>query len=117
MNQVPSPMCPHCGRNLSTDDLRGINCPSCGTSLPHHARAAQQVALVNQVMAQHMAAPPHAAYGQAMYGQAMAQSHLHAQQATRAAMSIGLIVAVIIGIVTVLIVVGAVVAVVLLRAP
>ena len=46
MNQVPSPQCPHCGRNLSTDDLRGQNCPSCGTALPHHARAAQQVALV-----------------------------------------------------------------------
>lgn len=110
MNQVPSPMCPHCGRNLSTDDLRGINCPSCGTSLPHHARAAQQVALVNQVMAQHMAAIP--TYG--MHHQQ--QVHHQVQQATRAAMSIGLIVAVIIGIVTVLVVVGAVVAVVLVRA-
>ena len=57
MNQVHSPQCPHCGRNLSTDDLRGQNCPSCGTALPHHARAAQQVALVNQIMAQHTGQP------------------------------------------------------------
>ena len=59
MNQVPTNTCPHCGRNLSTDDLRGQNCPSCGTALPHHARAAQQVALVNQMMGQWgVQAPP-----------------------------------------------------------
>ena len=76
MNQVPSPQCPHCGRNLSTDDLRGQNCPSCGTALPHHARAAQQVALVNQIMAQHMAAPPpYVVQQNPYYANAMHQAH------------------------------------------
>jgi hypothetical protein len=36
--------------NLTMDDLRGDNCRSCGTVLPHRARAAQQVAVVQQML-------------------------------------------------------------------
>ena len=105
MNTVPSPSCPHCGRNLSTDDLRGQNCPSCGTALPHHARAAQQVALVNQMMAQHMVAPPpYATYQNPHYNQAM----------NAAAKGIGLAVGIVIGVAVLLVVLGAVVAFVLM---
>jgi predicted amidophosphoribosyltransferase len=112
MNQVPSPQCPHCGRNLSTDDLRGQNCPSCGTALPHHARAAQQVALVNQMMAQHMAAPPpYATHQNPHYVHGMQ----HANQAMNAAAKgIGLAVGIVIGVTVLLIVVGAVVTFVLM---
>lgn len=48
---VPSVNCTHCGKNLTTDDLRRIDCRHCGTVLPHHARAQQQVAVINQMMA------------------------------------------------------------------
>jgi hypothetical protein len=107
MNQVPSPGCPHCGRNLSTDDLRGQNCPSCGTALPHHARAAQQVALVNQMMAQHMAAPPpYATYQNPHYVHGMQQAN---QAMNAAAKGIGLAVGIVIGVTVLLIVGGAVV--------
>jgi hypothetical protein len=47
---IPSPSCSHCGKNLTTDDLRRVDCRHCGTVLPHHARAAQQVAVINQMM-------------------------------------------------------------------
>lgn len=47
--------CPHCGANLSLDQLRGTDCPYCRSAFPHHARAVEQAALVNQVMAQNMA--------------------------------------------------------------
>ncbi len=53
MNQPPpQPRCSHCGANLSLDDLRGTNCRYCGTALPHQARAAEQAALVNQMLNQ-----------------------------------------------------------------
>ena len=53
MNQPPAqPRCPTCGANLSLDDLRGSNCRYCGTALPHQARAAEQAALVNQMLNQ-----------------------------------------------------------------
>lgn len=47
---VPNVACTNCGKNFTTDDLRGTNCRYCGTLLAHHARAAQQVAVVNQMM-------------------------------------------------------------------
>lgn len=43
--------CPTCGANLTPMDMARPNCAYCGTVLPHHARAAQQVAVVNQMMA------------------------------------------------------------------
>ncbi len=43
--------CYTCGANLTPMDMAKINCSYCGTVLPHHARAAQQVAVVNQMMA------------------------------------------------------------------
>lgn len=67
MNQ-PLQNCPHCGANLSLDDLRHTDCPYCHTALPHHAQAAGHAALVNQMLAdkgvgyqvpyQYGAAPP-----------------------------------------------------------
>ncbi|HVH42604.1 MAG TPA: hypothetical protein VM925_09675 [Labilithrix sp.] len=48
---VPTVSCTNCGKNFTTDDLRGTNCRYCGTLLAHHARAAQQVAVVNQMLA------------------------------------------------------------------
>jgi cobalamin biosynthesis Mg chelatase CobN len=48
---VPNPTCTNCGANLTTDDLRGNNCAYCGTVLPHRARAAQQVAVVQEMLA------------------------------------------------------------------
>ena len=48
---VPTVSCTNCGKNFTTDDLRGTSCRYCGTLLAHHARAAQQVAVVNQMMA------------------------------------------------------------------
>ena len=49
--------CEHCGAALSLDDLRGHDCPYCRTVLAHHARAAEQAALVNHMMAQRGLAP------------------------------------------------------------
>ena len=112
MNQVPTNTCPHCGRNLSTDDLRGQNCPSCGTALPHHARAAQQVALVNQMMGQWgVQAPPmqvgqpynpHANMGAGFganpyYQNAMNQAHAANQAAAKSMKLIFIIIGVIFG--------------------
>jgi hypothetical protein len=48
---VPTVSCTNCGTNFTTDDLRGTSCKYCGTLLAHHARAAQQVAVINQMMA------------------------------------------------------------------
>ena len=48
---MPNVHCSYCGKNLSTDDLRGTNCTHCGTVLPHRARAAEQVALVQGMLA------------------------------------------------------------------
>jgi hypothetical protein len=53
---APLYSCPHCGANLSLDQLRGTDCPYCGSVFAHHARSVQHAALVNQVMAQNMAA-------------------------------------------------------------
>jgi hypothetical protein len=48
---VPTVSCTNCGKNFTTDDLRGTSCKYCGTLLAHHARAQQQVAVINQMMA------------------------------------------------------------------
>jgi hypothetical protein len=47
---VPTVACTNCGKPFTTDDLRGTNCKFCGTLLAHHARAQQQVAVINQMM-------------------------------------------------------------------
>jgi hypothetical protein len=43
--------CTHCGANLTPKDLEQPHCPYCRNVLPHHARAAQQVEVVKQMMA------------------------------------------------------------------
>jgi hypothetical protein len=43
--------CSACGAGLALEDLRAPNCRYCNTVLPHHARAMQQVQVINQVMA------------------------------------------------------------------
>ncbi len=48
---VPTVACTNCGKNFTTDDLRGTSCKFCGTLLAHHARAQQQVAVVNAMLA------------------------------------------------------------------
>lgn len=48
---VPTVACTNCGKPFTTDDLRGTSCKFCGTLLAHHARAQQQVAVINQMMA------------------------------------------------------------------
>lgn len=63
--------CATCGASLSLEQLRGTDCPYCHTVFPHHGRAAEQAALVNQIMAQQTAQagypgawqPPPAQYG------------------------------------------------------
>lgn len=51
MANVPTVACTNCGKNFTTDDLRGTACKYCGTLLAHHARAQQQVAVINEMMA------------------------------------------------------------------
>lgn len=48
--------CGGCGAHLSVAQMRGTDCPYCRTAFPHHARAIEHAALVQQVMAQNMAA-------------------------------------------------------------
>jgi hypothetical protein len=48
---VPTVSCTNCGKPFTTDDLRGTSCRYCGTLLAHHARAAQQAAVVNHMLA------------------------------------------------------------------
>jgi hypothetical protein len=43
--------CANCGASLSLEQLRGTNCPFCNKVFPHHGRAVEQAALVNQVLA------------------------------------------------------------------
>jgi|GEM_PF-1568879 len=49
--EPPTVACTNCGKNMTTDDLRRVACMHCGQVLAHHARAAQQVAVVNQMLA------------------------------------------------------------------
>lgn len=61
--------CGTCGASLSLEQLRGTDCPFCKQAFPHHARAVEQAALVNQVMNQQIHAqnpwmqPPPQNYG------------------------------------------------------
>src|SRR5262249_55453548 len=48
---VPTVACTNCGKPFTTDDLRGTSCKYCGTLLAHHARAQQQIAVVNGMLA------------------------------------------------------------------
>jgi hypothetical protein len=49
MNQIVS-RCSHCGANLTPADLMLPSCRYCGTALPHQVAAAQQSALVQQML-------------------------------------------------------------------
>lgn len=55
--------CEHCGAQLSLEDMTRPNCPYCRNVLKHHARAAEQAALVNQMLDQRLGG--HFAPGQA----------------------------------------------------
>src|SRR5262249_37309119 len=55
--------CPTCGASLSLEQLRGTDCPFCKTVFPHHGRANEQAALVNQIMSQQMAQQNPYGYG------------------------------------------------------
>lgn len=48
--------CPNCGAALSLEQLRGTDCFYCKAAFPHHARAVEHAALVQQIMAGQMAA-------------------------------------------------------------
>ncbi len=48
--------CKGCGAPLSIDQMRGKDCPYCRAAFPHHARAVEHAAVVQQVMAQNMTA-------------------------------------------------------------
>jgi hypothetical protein len=48
---VPQPACTSCGKNFTTDVLRAVACKHCGTVLAHHRRAAEQVAVIHEMMA------------------------------------------------------------------
>lgn len=67
--------CHNCGAALSLDDMTRPNCPYCRSVLAHHARAAEQAALVNQVLQQQFGAqvpgqaPPQIGY---QYGAGLA---------------------------------------------
>lgn len=50
MNEVQR--CNSCGAGLTLDQLRRTDCPYCNVAYPHHARAVEHAALVNQIMAQ-----------------------------------------------------------------
>ncbi len=129
--------CTHCGKNMTTDDLRRTACVHCGQVLAHHARAAQQVAVINQMMvdrngngipdafeglvanaqanpygaAPYPAPPPNAAHAAMAQANAMNQVHKRAwTPATGAILVIGIFVLAI-----ALAVVGAGVAFVLIR--
>lgn len=54
--------CANCGASLSLEQLRGTNCPFCSQVFPHHGRAVEHAALVNQIMAQQF--QQHAPYAQ-----------------------------------------------------
>ena len=113
MSGVPNPTCTNCGKNLTTDDLRRTDCAYCGTLLPHHARAAQQVAVVQQMLG-HMQAnpyvPPHVQPMVQHYNQVGVQV---SQQVNKAARTV-VIVAVVIGVLVALLTVAGIVVAVLL---
>lgn len=117
MSGVPNPTCTNCGKNLTTDDLRRTDCAYCGTLLPHHARAAQQVAVVQQMLG-HMNVPP---YGNVMppHVQPMVAHYNHvgvqvAEQVNRSVRTTVIVIAAVLGGLMVLAILGVVVAFVLL---
>jgi ABC-type sugar transport system permease subunit len=78
--------CPHCGANLSLEDMTRPNCPYCQNVLAHHARAAEHAALVNRMLddrirAQYPGTPPGAVpqigyqYGAQLQGLEQFQNH------------------------------------------
>ncbi len=132
---VPTVSCTHCGKNFTTDDLRGTHCRYCGTVLAHHARAAQQVAVVQQMMADRngngipdayeglvqnaqanafqgiVHGPPAGGFGTPMhnpYGMAnpYAAAQANAMAQAGKAVATGLIIALVVGALVVLLVVG-----------
>ncbi|MBX3192351.1 MAG: hypothetical protein KF819_35500 [Labilithrix sp.] len=118
----PGVACTNCGKNMTTDDLRRTSCVHCGQVLAHHARAAQQVAVINQMMGQYMAgAPPPIPpmmvgqippmMGNPMMGNPYVAAQMNAvnQGVKTAAMSV-VLVSVIIGVVVVVLAVGGIVA-------
>ena len=42
--------CTGCGKSLSTDELRGENCPYCETALPHRSQAIANAASVKELL-------------------------------------------------------------------
>lgn len=66
--------CANCSSPLTAADLMAVACRYCGAALPHQVAAAQQAALVNQLMT-----GPNSPY-QAMANQAMAQAYGAPQQ-------------------------------------
>jgi predicted RNA-binding Zn-ribbon protein involved in translation (DUF1610 family) len=68
-----APTCKHCGANLSLDDMRQTNCPYCGMAMGHHAAAAQQAQLANQVFMNQAIPQALAAYNKHAGAQAQQQ--------------------------------------------
>jgi hypothetical protein len=66
--------CKNCGASLSLEQLRGTDCPYCKTAFPHQARANEQAVLVNQIMAQQIAASAAAPW---MVGQMSQTPHVY----------------------------------------
>lgn len=87
--------CPTCGANLSLHDMTRPNCPYCNNVLPHHARAAEHAALVNQVLDQRIGQyggpyAPQNAHVPYQYGAPPPNMQPYAQQAyDQAAKSVG----------------------------
>jgi hypothetical protein len=81
--------CGGCGAHLSVAQMRGTDCPYCRLAFPHHARAVEHAALVQQVMAQNiaavspwMAAPPAAAHQLEAVVHQIHQAHETARRTT-----------------------------------
>lgn len=93
--------CHGCGANLSVAQMRGSDCPYCRTAFRHHARAVEHAALVQQVMAQNIAAvTPWLAPATAPVAQlemVVTQMHQAHEVARRTSNAIGLVVAIAIG--------------------
>ncbi len=106
--------CPHCGANLSLQDMTRPNCPYCNTVLPHHARAAEHAVLVNRILeqrigAQYPGAPPPQIghhYGAPLHGLHQFQQHQIGQGMQRAGWITALVVLVPLALVVVFAAVG-----------
>jgi hypothetical protein len=130
--------CKHCGAKLTLDDLRKPNCTYCGTVYPHHAQAAQHAQVVGQVMGQMMhqqaqiqdqwrgafGAPPMGGPVLPMvppgapgspYADPMRMADAHMKHAAKTTRTMMVVVFLIVGLTGLLVVAGAVAAVVLAR--